>query len=237
MGNMSTNENDMLVTDTLSDVIDMLGSETAMAAAETDISVTDHSDAVIQIGTADDEHTSKMQITFDMILEDYACPICLEILTNPKIMTCSGEHTICHRCFISNKCQCPLCRKSCSAVSNKILEQMLHHVEESGACGEVYTRKNSDIHRSKCMKCMQKQIETLEEYALRLENIIEEQQQTESSIEIIDDRSLLRQYLQWMSNANEDASDDMDRETRTPHMSLFQFMGNMGVGGGLNGRS
>ena len=74
-------------------------------------------------------------------------------------------------------------------------------------------------------------LETFEEYASRLENIVEEQQQSESSIEIIDDRSLLRQYLQWMSNRSEDASSDTDREARTPHMSLFQFMGNMGLGG------
>ena len=55
---------------------------------------------------------------------DFNCPICLEIFTNPVVVTCG--HTFCNKCITSwlkesRDIVCPMCRTKILTVSRNIV--------------------------------------------------------------------------------------------------------------------
>ncbi len=123
---------------------------------------------------------------------DYCC-ICMDILQKPCILTCGGGHIVCKQCFYSNKCMCPLCRKTCTPILNKFMERVLDEINETGSCGNVFKRKDKLNHLKECIACCIKQYNDIEVYNTRLEKIIDELIDEESSSETGGDA--IRQFL------------------------------------------
>ena len=65
--------------------------------------------------------------------DDFKCPICLEILQEPHLTTCCGNHHLCKVCMENVKKasdSCPLCqRKSFNGFINKHFERQLNNLQ------------------------------------------------------------------------------------------------------------
>jgi len=106
--------------------------------------------------------SSEASISWDMLLEDYRCAICTEVMVSPHIVDCKVGHSFCAKCisewlYVAQSddalATCPICRQPISAMHpvltlKKNIEKAVKDAEDCSEKENWYTRYYEDCHAS-----------------------------------------------------------------------------------------
>lgn len=89
------------------------------------------------------------------------CPVCREIMIDPKLLSCS--HRVCGNCLsCMSKSECPICRKPFYEThSDLLVKEITANIKLKRECGISLNSIEFESHKDNCLPCIKSEYEGL----------------------------------------------------------------------------
>lgn len=105
--------------------------------------------------TGMDRMVNVKQDTYNQIMQEFECPVCLDYMVPPIFVICMNGHNVCNNCAPNLQDECPTCRQPVLNIRNIAMENVGRNVNypcinRKWGCDQVFPVNEIANHQAEC---------------------------------------------------------------------------------------